>query len=188
MDRGEVLDNARECVCKNRNDSYGEPEDNFRNIANLWNDYLLQKYDFKKITPVDIGILMALLKIARMAGKPNDDNYVDAIGYLACACEIDGKEATENAADDEVLENARNNADYIHKKSCIRCKHLYIKDMVTGVCDNPKSKAYVVQPDDVCDYWEPNKKAHTPTQAEKEEFFKDDISVALEYIASMGEL
>ena len=98
MDRGEVLDNARECVCKNRNDSYGEPEDNFRNIANLWNDYLLQKYDFKKITPVDIGIMMALLKIARMAGKANDDNYVDGIGYLACACEIDGKEALREYA------------------------------------------------------------------------------------------
>ena len=40
MDRGETLDEARKCVCEDRNKTYKEPEDNFNNIANYWNIFL----------------------------------------------------------------------------------------------------------------------------------------------------
>jgi len=36
-----------------------------------------------------VGIMMALLKIARLKGNPyHQDNYVDGAGYLACAGEL----------------------------------------------------------------------------------------------------
>ena len=34
-----------------------------------------------------------------MAGEPIDDNFVDAIGYLACACEIADKEFAKEAGE-----------------------------------------------------------------------------------------
>ena len=41
--------------------------------------------------------MMALLKIARIAGgRFKTDSYVDAIGYMACAGEIAGKENEED--------------------------------------------------------------------------------------------
>lgn len=38
--------------------------------------------------------------------------------------------------------------------SCLNCRHLYIKDFTTGVCDNDKTNISVVQPDFVCEKWE----------------------------------
>jgi hypothetical protein len=35
--RAVVLDEARQCVLSDRNAAYGQPEDNFANIAALWN-------------------------------------------------------------------------------------------------------------------------------------------------------
>ena len=92
MDRKACLDAAVKCVCTDRNAQYGEPEDNFKIIADYWNLYLDIDKDMP-ITAQDVAIMMALFKIARMqTGKPKDDNFVDAIGYLACGCEIVGKE------------------------------------------------------------------------------------------------
>ena len=89
MDRKEILKASEECVCKDRQDAYGKPENNFAAICNLWNQYLLNKYGFDSLNPTDIGVLMALMKIGRItSGKHNIDNYIDAIGYLACAGEI----------------------------------------------------------------------------------------------------
>jgi len=52
-------------------------------IARYWSNHL-----DAQITPADVGIMMTLLKIARMKGNPNHkDNYVDGAGYLACAAE-----------------------------------------------------------------------------------------------------
>lgn len=40
------------------------------------------------------------------------------------------------------------------KKCCCTCKWLYIKDFVTGICDNDKSDAKIVNPSDTCENWE----------------------------------
>ena len=82
----------RKCVCENRNKSYGEPEDNFNNIADYWNIFLDSKLGFNEsITAVDVGIMMTLLKIARMAGEPIDDNFVDAIGLFGLCLRDSGQ-------------------------------------------------------------------------------------------------
>ena len=84
---------AEKCVCHDRNDQYGDPEDNFRKIAKLWSDYLA--YD---IEPTDVAIMMTLMKIARISsGRFKADSYVDAIGYLACGGEIDARNAGQNS-------------------------------------------------------------------------------------------
>ena len=90
MRRAEILENARKCVCGDREQDYGSPENNFALIARLWREYLDTD---KPITAHDVAVMMALLKIARIAtGRYKADSYVDACGYLACAGEISGSE------------------------------------------------------------------------------------------------
>ena len=84
--REEILEKSKTIICNDRNDQYGEPEDNFELIAKYWSIYL----GFEGITASDVAIMMALFKIARMSGKNyKEDTYIDSIGYLACGAEIE---------------------------------------------------------------------------------------------------
>lgn len=84
MNRKECLSTAADIVCKDRENTYGKPEDNFATIAKLWSDYLNTP-----IKPDDVPVLMILLKVARVgSGSFKADNFVDIAGYAACACEI----------------------------------------------------------------------------------------------------
>lgn len=82
--RRDCLQSAIDIVCKDREDTYGSPEDNFSLIAQLWSVYTGTGLSGK-----DVAMMMALLKIARIkTGKHKADNYIDLAGYAACACEI----------------------------------------------------------------------------------------------------
>lgn len=95
MTREDVLNDAKECVCKNREDDYGSPEDNFQTIANLWTAYLDHSISAK-----DVAVMMALLKIARIkTGTFKADSWVDLAGYAACGGEI----ASRMVTDEEVV-------------------------------------------------------------------------------------
>jgi hypothetical protein len=93
MTRSEILDTAKKCVCGQREQDYGSPESNFQLIADLWNDYLeLPTGETQEITPKDVAMMMALLKIARIKnGGGTGDSFVDLAGYAACGGEICGK-------------------------------------------------------------------------------------------------
>ena len=91
MNRKELLENSIKCVCGERDEQYGSPENNFSVIANLWTIYFRAAHiSFNSVfKPEDVGMMLALLKIARIAtGKPKADNYIDLAGYAACAGEI----------------------------------------------------------------------------------------------------
>lgn len=84
--RKTILDSAEKCVCRDRQDTHGRPEDSFGAIADLWTAYLDIGRD---ITPVDVANMMILLKIGRAKENPkHQDNWVDMAGYAACAGEI----------------------------------------------------------------------------------------------------
>ena len=86
MNREECLNQAKECVTKDRQNTYGSPENNFKRIAKLWDAYLDLPY---KITAVDVAVMLALLKVARIgSGNSHADNWVDLAGYAACGCEL----------------------------------------------------------------------------------------------------
>lgn len=90
--RKEILKQATDAVCTDREGQYGSPEDNFRRIADLWTAYW-GGYPFE---PKDVAMMMSLLKIARIAtGKHKDDNYIDLAGYAACGGELGSKEPRE---------------------------------------------------------------------------------------------
>ena len=89
--RKTILDAAEKCVCKERNDQYGEPEDCFQDIANLWAAYKGTDFD-----PFDVAMMMSLLKVARAKANPqHTDNYIDLCGYGSIAGELANKEENE---------------------------------------------------------------------------------------------
>lgn len=88
--RQEVLDTAAKYVSSDRNTEYGEPEDNFRTIAEMWNAYLAARpgHDTPEITSADVAAMQALLKVARLAQSPSKaDHWIDVAGYAACGAE-----------------------------------------------------------------------------------------------------
>ena len=90
MNRADILEAAKKCVCGQRVQDYGKPENNFRRIADLWNAYMGGGCCF---TPKDVAVMMALLKVARIkSGTGTEDCFVDLAGYAACAGELDALE------------------------------------------------------------------------------------------------
>lgn len=78
---------TKACVCGQRENEYGSPEDNFTAIAGFWSVYKGVEF-----TANDVAMMMALLKIARIrTGTATDDSYVDLAGYAACGAEINSK-------------------------------------------------------------------------------------------------
>ena len=105
MTRPEILDAARSCVCGKREQDYGTPENNFATIGMFWYTYLLAAHPDlaimltpDHITAKDVAVMMALLKVARIATGSSPDSFVDLAGYAACAGEI----ATKPNAETEV--------------------------------------------------------------------------------------
>lgn len=94
MNRKEILEAATKCVCGDREQDYGSPENNFRTIAELWTAYIKGKCVARSVDvdifPEDIAAMLALLKIARIAsGHAKEDNWVDLAGYAACGGETE---------------------------------------------------------------------------------------------------
>ncbi len=91
MTREEILAAAKKCVCGDRDQQYGAPENSFGVIAELWETYLKATNPGAEINidGADVAALMALFKIARIAtGTQKADSWIDAAGYIACGGEI----------------------------------------------------------------------------------------------------
>lgn len=89
-----ILSAAKQCVCTDRENQYGQPENNFGLIAGFWNNYLraiMKNPDMRDVLdPDDVAVMMMLLKIARIA--TGESNWIDAAGYAACGGEIQCRE------------------------------------------------------------------------------------------------
>jgi inosine-uridine nucleoside N-ribohydrolase len=88
MHRQQILEEAIKCVTKDRNATHGEPEDNFKVIAEFWDSYLTAKGRQNKtvsITSTDVAAMMILMKVSRLVTSPQSvDHWVDIAGYAAC--------------------------------------------------------------------------------------------------------
>ena len=92
MTRTQILETAIKCVCGDREQDYGSPENNFNTIAVMWNAYIQGRQIFAK----DVAAMLALLKIARISsGNAKEDNWIDLAGYAACGGEIESNEVTK---------------------------------------------------------------------------------------------
>tara|TARA_R100001086_G_C11703057_1_gene221897 strand:+ start:243 stop:623 length:381 start_codon:yes stop_codon:yes gene_type:complete len=87
-----TLATAIELVEKNRNKDYGDTYTNHKNIAKLWSSFL-----DVEITPHDVAICMALVKIARIKHYHKKDNYIDIAAYAGIAYEVHKKHQLDSA-------------------------------------------------------------------------------------------
>ncbi|AKL88392.1 hypothetical protein BH789_gp111 [Gordonia phage GMA6] len=85
MDKSEVLDTAKELVCGQRADDYGDAKENFDRIARLWAPLL----GVDEVTPQQVALCLAALKMARLVTSPNhEDSWVDLAGYAALGGDV----------------------------------------------------------------------------------------------------
>lgn len=85
-----ICQRAGELVAGDRQSSHGDKMEGHANVAALWNAYLRgRQHERFALTPKDVALMMALLKVARTkTGAHNPDDYVDLAGYAGCAGEI----------------------------------------------------------------------------------------------------
>jgi hypothetical protein len=84
MKRDEILGTAYFLIAGDRQQVYGDAREDFTRTGNMWSEVL-----GVKVTPEQVAICMALLKIGRLRNTPShEDSWVDANGYLALGGEI----------------------------------------------------------------------------------------------------
>ena len=84
--RQQALDTASSLIHGPRNADYGPPEVNFQRIADRWSQLL--RVD---VEPWQVCVMMADVKIARLAEGYTEDSVIDLIGYAALAAELKGE-------------------------------------------------------------------------------------------------
>lgn len=81
-----ILEIANDLTSEDRQETYGHPKDDFKAVGQVWTALLERNNDFQKtreITPEMIPILMAGLKLCRLAKDPrHKDSCVDTAGYM----------------------------------------------------------------------------------------------------------
>lgn len=103
-EREKLLRESIRTITKDRQDIYGNPEDNFELIGALWNLYLTGRKGNATLylTSEDVAIMMALMKVARITtGERKIDNFVDLCGYGALAYEMAVKDGLNPLPDKE---------------------------------------------------------------------------------------
>ena len=84
MQRGEILKEAHRLTHGDRDKNYGTPYINHLRIAKMWSVVLE-----KEITPSQVALCMAGVKIARLVETPDHiDSFVDGAAYIAIAGEL----------------------------------------------------------------------------------------------------
>lgn len=91
LPRQVLLQEAFNITSSDRNKAYGNPEDNFQNIADRWNLLLRCRFPVActnpefEITSQDVALMMIDMKLARLSTNPlHRDSLVDIAGYAAC--------------------------------------------------------------------------------------------------------
>lgn len=88
--RAKILRKAEDLITGDRNRSYGEPTQNFQDIADGWNTLLRHKLkDGSKIDPGDTAAMMVLVKLVRRIAGDSEDNWIDIAGYAGCGAQCD---------------------------------------------------------------------------------------------------
>ena len=79
-----VLEEAAEIIWGDRERTHGDPARNLRAIAAIWTGLLAAKLGEQRITPQEVCLLMAGLKLARASHRPSHrEHAVDTCGYMA---------------------------------------------------------------------------------------------------------
>jgi len=78
-----ISEEAAAIVAGERQSDYGDANESFSRIANLWS-----AYTGSTIEPWDVAQMMILLKVSRAKTSKKRDTLVDIIGYAECAAKL----------------------------------------------------------------------------------------------------
>lgn len=86
LDEASVLDEAQGIVNGLSHHKYGAPWVDLGATGRVWAAILSRHFDLRipDIPAEMVAVMMAGLKAIREAGRHNDDNVVDAVGYWLC--------------------------------------------------------------------------------------------------------
>ena len=117
MKKEEILEKAKELISSNREEQHGDAYKNHSQIADLWSVFLDDKLKpFKEISPGDVALMMALLKISRSTmGEFNKDDYLDGSAYMAIAGELNDPDNILGQEKDEGTIRGEKTLAYIKK-------------------------------------------------------------------------
>lgn len=98
--RASILDEAKQLITGDRNNTYGPPTQDFQRTAEVLNALgyarILANDQIVDIVQSDIAIIVAAVKLSRlMHSRGKRDNWVDLAGYAACGYECTTVEANE---------------------------------------------------------------------------------------------
>jgi hypothetical protein len=112
---------VKSLICRDRQSTHGEAEDNFQNIADCWTWWLQKRKLLPagfKITPLDVCEMMTDVKKCRkLTNLTYQDNWDDGVGYQAIGAAIaehtnemkDQRVETASSVDCTVTEKIRRN-------------------------------------------------------------------------------
>lgn len=108
--RERYLKDVEACILRDRNADYGDPEDNFRDIAAFWNIQFEKKLKVP-FSPEDVAIAMDHVKNSRIKTSPDKlDHWIDKGGYAGCGYGIVAKAAEQPGPIGKASENPRSKA------------------------------------------------------------------------------
>ena len=116
----DILKESKKLIGGNRHKDYGDKLTNHTNIAALWSIFLR-----KEVTPHDVAVCMALVKVARLMHQHKKDSYVDMAAYAAIAGEIEARTNKKNISfEGEGERRCRETGEYIKSlNKTPRCPH-----------------------------------------------------------------
>lgn len=77
-----LFETTLKTICGPRIETYGPPQESFRQIAEFWQAYLDRRMT-GPLTGRDVANMMILMKVSRDAVVPSPDNDIDICGYTA---------------------------------------------------------------------------------------------------------
>lgn len=92
MTAAETLDRAKALVTGDRRAAYGPAVENFSAGAQIIEALLRRRGLLKPdaiLTALDYALIMASVKLDRIAGKYSEDSVVDLVGYVALMTELE---------------------------------------------------------------------------------------------------
>jgi|TARA_R110000822_G_scaffold69899_1_gene169383 hypothetical protein len=93
--RQTILAEADRLISGDREEDYGDPHKNFSDVSKGWSLII-----GKKISPEEVALMMAWLKISRLFKTPtHTDSWIDLVGYAALGGELAQKGATDDGGE-----------------------------------------------------------------------------------------
>ena len=81
-------------IQEDRQSDYGDAKVSHQSIANFWNEYIHRKVGNSDLSldATDVAVMLALMKVSRLAYKRKHDSFLDFASYADFALQFESEE------------------------------------------------------------------------------------------------